>query len=268
MAFRALAIDLDGTLLVGEEIPLRNINALRAARDAGFSIIIATARWLPMATRIQAQIGINGPVIACSGAQVHLPETGTDIFDQRLPGAFARDLFDICNTERCVATVTVDDQVLVKLEGSPSGAAIYPEMAFLPALPAAEVGRVRVANIQGSVVYRRITEELKPKYADQVHFFDSISPSGKTILTLTAGSASKGTALRYACEHLGIPTSAVVAFGDAENDIELFRAAGASVAMGQADLRTPAAATWVTSRNDEGGVGAAVERLLAEGTLA
>jgi hypothetical protein len=74
--------------------------------------------------------------------------------------------------------------------------------------------------------------------------------------------------LRYACEHLGIPTSAVVAFGDAENDIELFRAAGASVAMGQADLRTQAAATWVTSRNDEGGVGAAVERLLAEGTLA
>jgi hydroxymethylpyrimidine pyrophosphatase-like HAD family hydrolase len=57
----------------------------------------------------------------------------------------------------------------------------------------------------------------------------------------------------------------VVTFGDAENDIEMFRISGASVAMGQADERTRAAATTVTARNDEAGVARAVERLLATG---
>ena len=74
MTFRAFAIDLDGTLLVGEDLPADNITALRAACDAGYQIIIATARWAQMACRIADQIGITGPVIACSGAQVYVPE--------------------------------------------------------------------------------------------------------------------------------------------------------------------------------------------------
>ena len=58
-----------------------------------------------------------------------------------------------------------------------------------------------------------------------------------------------------------------MAFGDAENDIELFNAAGASVAMGQADDATKRAATFVSTPNTEGGVARAVERLLSEGGL-
>ena len=73
MDFDGLAIDLDGTLLVGEDLPANNITAVRAARDAGFKIIIATARWHQMALRVAAELEIEGPVIACSGAQVHDP---------------------------------------------------------------------------------------------------------------------------------------------------------------------------------------------------
>jgi hydroxymethylpyrimidine pyrophosphatase-like HAD family hydrolase len=76
MAFKALAIDLDGTLLVGERIPVDNVDAVRSARDAGFKIVIATARWHQMALRVAAELEIDGPIIACSGAQVHLPDAG------------------------------------------------------------------------------------------------------------------------------------------------------------------------------------------------
>ena len=69
-----------------------------------------------------------------------------------------------------------------------------------------------------------------------------------------------------ACNHLGITTDQVVAFGDSENDIEMFRAAGASVAMGQADEHTKAVATHVTGRNDEAGVAQAVYRILETGS--
>jgi hypothetical protein len=59
----------------------------------------------------------------------------------------------------------------------------------------------------------------------------------------------------------------VVAFGDSENDLEMFKVAGASVAMGQADERVKAAATKVTSRHDEDGVARAIDELLATGTV-
>jgi Cof subfamily protein (haloacid dehalogenase superfamily) len=266
MQFKALAIDLDGTLLVGEHLPDDNIQALRAARDAGYRIIIATARWKQMAQRVEAEIGIEGPAITCSGAQVYVPGVG-DIFDERLPADFTRDLYAICDDSRCIATVTVEDRVLLKLDGTPDPAALAPEMRWVPRLTGADPTLPRVANIQGSQVYVRIREELKPRYADRVHFFDSIGPSGKVIYTLTSAKASKGKALIRACDHLGILPAQVITFGDAENDIEMFRISGASVAMGQADERTKAAATAVTARNDEAGVARAVERLLATGQL-
>jgi len=267
MQFKALAIDLDGTLLVGEHIPEDNVTALRAARDAGLMIIIATARWKQMAQRVEAQIGIEGPAITCSGAQVYVPDLGRDIFDERLPEDFTRDLYALCDAERCIATITVEDRVLLKLDGQPDPAAMPAEMAWVPKLEGADPSLPRVANIQGSGVYQRIRDELKPRYADRVHFFDSIGPSGKVIYTLTSAKASKGKALEQACAHLGISPAEVITFGDAENDIEMFRISGASVAMGQADERTRAAATVVTARNDEAGVARAVERLLATGKL-
>ena len=67
MTFKALAIDLDGTLLVGDDLSERNRVAVRAAHDAGFEIIIATARWRHMAQRIASQIGISKPIINMVG---------------------------------------------------------------------------------------------------------------------------------------------------------------------------------------------------------
>jgi hydroxymethylpyrimidine pyrophosphatase-like HAD family hydrolase len=140
------------------------------------------------------------------------------------------------------------------------------EMHWVPRLTGAADSLPRVAAIQGGAVNRRIREELQDRYREHVHFFDSIGPTGKTILTLTSSQASKGDALNAACGHLGITTEQVVAFGDSENDVEMFRAAGAAVAMGQADDATKAAATHVTGRNDEAGVAQAVYRIMETGS--
>jgi Cof subfamily protein (haloacid dehalogenase superfamily) len=267
MKYKALAFDLDGTLIIGETLPESNRLAVRAAYDAGYRVIIATARWRQMAQRIEAQIGISGPAITCSGAQVYCPDIGGDVFDERLPEDFTKDLYAICDAERCIATVTVDDRVLLKLDGKPDPDLFPEEMEHVARLAGADPSLPRVAAIQGSHVNRLIREELQPRYQDRVHFFDSIGPTGKVILTLTASTASKGDALRAACRHLDIDASEVIAFGDSENDIEMFRAAGASVAMGQADERTRAAATVVSTPHDEDGVANALELLLRTGDI-
>ena len=66
-------------------------------------------------------------------------------------------------------------------------------------------------------------------------------------------------------EYLGIDPLTVVAFGDAENDIEMFKVSGASVAMGQADEFVKSAATTITAPNTDHGVAQAIERLLSTG---
>jgi hydroxymethylpyrimidine pyrophosphatase-like HAD family hydrolase len=140
-------------------------------------------------------------------------------------------------------------------------------MRFVGAL-AGETGELpRVAVIQGTKAIARIREELVPRFASTVNFFASVGPTGRPNLTITSIAASKGEALAAACAHLGLEPTSVVAFGDAENDIEMFRLAGASVAMGQADDHVKAEATSVSATNVEAGVARAIEKLLATGAV-
>lgn len=267
MPFRALALDLDGTLLVGESVPADNIRAVRAAVAAGYRVVIATARWRQIAIDVCAEIGISGPIVACSGAQVHLPDTGEDIYDVRLPEDFTDALYAICDAERCVATVTIGDAVLLKLDGRPDESTLPRGLTWVPTLNSRRESLPRVAAIQGSKANQRIRDELQARFGASVNFYDSIGPNGKTILTLTHKRADKGVALRVALDHLGITPAETVAFGDAENDIQMFRIAGASVAMGQADAAIQRHATFVTLPNTECGVAHAIDRLLANGQL-
>lgn len=266
MPFKALAIDLDGTLLIGEDLPPEHRRAVAEADAAGLEIIIATARWRQMAERIAAEIGISKPIIACSGAQLYVPASG-DIFDHRLPPAFVSELYDICNASRCIATITLDDHVVLKLDGKPDMSLLPEEMQWVDRLDPAVHGAPRIAAIQGTGICEAIKNELKPKFRGVVNVYDSIGPTGRLVITITAAAANKGEALREGCKHLGIDPTEVIAFGDAENDIEMFRVAGASVAMGQADERVKAAASMVTKANTEDGVALVIDRILKTGNI-
>ncbi|MEM7099966.1 MAG: Cof-type HAD-IIB family hydrolase [Pseudomonadota bacterium] len=260
--FKALALDLDGTTLVGEDLPVANKLALQEAAQAGYQIIVATARWIEMAQRVVQEVGHGAVAIACSGAQVKDLSTDADIFDHRLPLDFVEELYQVCNTNRCIATVTVGDHVLLKLDGEPDKDLLGPEMRWVTQLQADGADLPRIAAIQGTAVCQRIKDEMKPRYADRVNVFDSIGPTGKLVITITAKAANKGAALAAACGHLDIPPEQVIAFGDAENDLAMFELAGFSVAMGQATDDIKQAASYVTEPNYEDGVAQAISKLL------
>jgi hypothetical protein len=268
MKFKALALDLDGTLLTSrEDISERNLHALAAARDAGLLIILASARWYQLAERVALQVGAAPPVVACSGAQVRRLDDGRDLLDVRLPAEFVRSLYSICDAERSISTVVLDDTVAVKMDRGPDPSLAPKEMRFVTSLAAEVTEQPRIALIQGSAAVDAVRRELEPVWADRVHFMMSVSSYGKPILTLTAMGAHKGKALGVACDDLGVTLAEVVSFGDSGNDVEMFKVTGASVVMGQADDALKASATFVSAPNDEDGVAVAVERLLARGSL-
>ena len=68
-------------------------------------------------------------------------------------------------------------------------------------------------------------------------------------------AASKGSALGWLCDHLGIPRGHSLGFGDNLNDIPLIEAAGTGVAVANAEPEVRAAADVVCASNDEDGVG-------------
>jgi Cof subfamily protein (haloacid dehalogenase superfamily) len=266
MKVRALAIDLDGTLLTPENtVSERNLKAIAAARAAHLEVIVATAGWYQRAERVARQLDLHTLVIACSGAQVRRLSDGADLMDVRMPGEFAAALYRIIDTQRSIAWVALDEAVLMKIEGAVDLAREFPEVRRVPSLADAADAPPRIALVQGTKVNQAIVETLAPEWVDRVRFVTSLSGHAKSILTLTAVGADKGVALEVACRDLGLTPAEVVAVGDADNDMEMFRVAGGSFAMGQASAAVKAAAKAVTGTNDEDGVAQAIERLLTDG---
>ena len=262
MPDRAFAIDLDGTLLGPDhQVSPANCEAVAAAVEAGFEIIIATARWYQLAQQVADTLHLSGPAIACSGAEVRRLADGADLFDVRLPVEFADQLYSLCDGLRCLVWAVLDDTVLFKLEGDlPPG--VPPEVRRAPTLTGAAGGAARMVLVQGTAATKAVVDELSGDWSDRVRFVESISSDAKSILTLTSTGADKGAALAVACRELEIHPQHVIAIGDAENDVEMFRVAGTSFAMGQASEMVKAAATRVTAPNDEDGVAQAIDAIL------
>jgi Cof subfamily protein (haloacid dehalogenase superfamily) len=264
MTHRAFAIDLDGTLLNSDhQVSPANRRAAEAAVAAGFEIIIATARWYQLALDVARQLDLAGPAIACSGAEVRRLSDGADLFDVRVPSAFADQIFSLCDEIRCIVWAPLDDTVLFKLDGNPPSG-VPPEIRHVAKLSGAATVAPRMILVQGTAAIKRVVDDLAGEWSDRVRFVESISSDTKSILTLTSTGADKGVALAVACKELDIHPSQVVAIGDAQNDVEMFRVAGTSFAMGQASDMVKAAATHVTGPNDEDGVAQAIDRVLRE----
>lgn len=264
MDFKAIATDLDGTLLGSDgKMSERNRGALLRARSQGLDVILATARWYRLALPIARSLELDGPLVACQGAEVRLVQADEDLLDLRLPQAFAKELFELCDSMRCLAWIPFDNDVLMKGEGAIPD--LPPGVRQVPSLVEAAPDVPRMALIQGSEICDAILGDLKARWEAEVRFAASISSRQKIVLTLTAAKVNKGAALVRACEALSLDPGEVIAFGDAENDIEMFEVAGFSYAMGQAEIAVKEAANAVAPPNTEDGLGIAVEELLRSG---
>jgi len=73
--------------------------------------------------------------------------------------------------------------------------------------------------------------------------------------------ANKGTALLFLCRYLNIDVGSSAAFGDNINDIDMIKAAGTGIVMGNGDAGTKKAADFISKSNAENGVAYAMHEL-------
>lgn len=261
---RMIATDLDGTLLKkgGMTVPERNLEAFERAAALGVRIVICTGRIFVGGRRFALLVPGDQPVICVNGAVVRMSRSlkyMRRVGMEQGPALRTLDLMrrggvkpwvyvgDTCYAEEVTDTLVelqnrtgADVRIVDSLE---TCAARRPEKIFFVADDrTAAALRERITVELGGDVY--VT--MAYSYQIEVH-----SPL-----------ATKGIALAETAAALGIAREEIVAFGDNLNDLELLEAAGLKVAMGNAVDELKARADLVAPTNDEGGVGAVVERLL------
>ena len=87
--------------------------------------------------------------------------------------------------------------------------------------------------------------------------------SGVDNIEVTTKDASKGSALHFLKEHLGLLKNQILAIGDSENDISMLKEAGLSIAMGNSTAAVQAASDFVTSDADDEGFYKAIKKVFS-----
>lgn len=89
-----------------------------------------------------------------------------------------------------------------------------------------------------------------------------VTSSHPSNIEVSAEGVSKRSGLERLCTELGIQLSEVMAIGDSHNDLDMLRAVGLGVAMGNGSDEVKEAADEITKTNAEDGVALAIQKYL------
>lgn len=255
--------DIDGTLLRPDHsLSQANIDAIARLRAAGIHFTLASSR-PPRAMRQQIEaLGIDLPTVAFNGGNLINPD-GSLLLAHRIDQQAARTTVELFAGHPVSVWVFADDQwYLLDPEGDyvahelhTLGYAPVQVDSFEPYLDRADK---IVAASKDFELLKRLEAQLNPLIAGSA----LAARSQSYYLDVTALDANKGSALASLAELLGVPLAHTAAIGDGGNDVAMFRRAGLSIAMGQADEEVRSHADHVTGSNVEDGVAMAIEHYI------
>lgn len=263
---RLIVADLDGTLLnSAHELSPFTERAVRAAIAQGVLFTVATGKTFPSTRHLIRAFDIRIPVICGNGTQVFAPD-GTLLHEKVIALEVALEAvrlglaagFTPIVYTRTGLVTTVRDANVEELMAHHE-----PEPTIVNDLVAAMMSEhrpVKLVLMQRDLgAVQALQDQLERRFEGRAQVVRSGLAS---LVELMPSGVTKGTALAFILDHLGIAPEETIAFGDNCNDLDMIRRVGIGVAMGHAPQDVRLGADYVTGTNDEDGVGHALYRFV------
>ena len=268
---RAILMDMDGTLLSGSQVAVSvaNMTAIQQAIDQGIHVIPCTGRVYNMLPpQLQTERGLRY-YITSHGARVYDRQTGESLYEYLISAEAAAKLMEylegkgLYNEVAANATIYFEKAVEELMH-----TAIVPEhhIWYLrdrcyttvekpSAYFAAHNIGVEKMNIYG------IPAHLQQEVYDFVTESGIVSytrPGAGPNLEFSSCGLNKINAVDVVLERLGVSYEETLAIGDSSSDLEIIKACGIGVAMGNAPDFVKEAADYVTDENTADGLAKAL----------
>ncbi len=269
MAYRLLAVDLDGTLLRRSDgrVDDRDAAAIHELRRAGVTVTINTGRLHSGSVEAARICGIVGPIACVEGSHLVEAESERTIVRHGMSPAVTHLLREAF---RGLAVFVFEhDGIHHDEAGEPFAHYVKTWSPNLRLVEEALDERVW-ANDPLAAVAIGDTAEVQAAHAvlqARAHEVFAVSfpiwqcPGKHALLVRTAGP-NKGTALVELCNSIGCTLEEAVVVGDWYNDVPMFEVAGRSFVMGGVpdDIRMKASDVLDSEAGGGGGIAEAIRR--------
>ena len=275
MAVRLIGIDIDGTLLDSRGLmPGANRDAIHEAVAAGVHVALVTGRSFPFARPVAETLPPAITLIVSNGA-IERAMDGATLARRLLDRHVARAVLDTTRPFRDAAALIfdrdADRQVVFETMDweQPNRKGYWSRNQSLidqcvPLELALTEDPIQVMFNGGVLQMRSLAEALDQVAREYAMSLTEYEHRDFSLLDVTSPAATKGRALAWRAEQMGIGRDEVMAIGDNFNDLEMLEFAGTPVVMGNAvePLRTRG---WpVTGHQDEAGLAQAIRKFILD----
>ena len=251
---KAAFFDIDGTLLsfATRRVPASAARALQGMRDAGLRLFIASGRPPMYLTPLQKELDFRFDGYVLTNGQCCTDADGVPFYNQPLPAASVPALLRWLEEHpNVVCTFCEADYVYDNRHSEAVNARCRAAGMGLPDHPVEDPARALTRVTYQLNAY--MPPDLDVPFAAAVPGFKAVRWNDVFADIIPAdGGKTEGMARMLA--RFGLTPAEAIAFGDGGNDMEMLRAAGIGVAMGNAAPAVQAAADYVTASVDEDGI--------------
>lgn len=252
---KLLISDLDGTLLDPDHVLRPRTRAMvRALREAGVEVVLASGRIPPAMESICRELELDGPQITAHGGMVVSPLSGEIVSRHPLGEEDVRAHLAFAVEMGTPAVLCYEDGFKVE-RMDPGIAAIFepydeplPEVVpDLDALASSQPLKVYLFTQTGQ--YADVLAEARARFQGR----NTVTSGDELGVEFLAPDANKETAAAELAAAMGLSMQDVAAIGDGPNDVAVLKAAGISAAMAHASNEVRSAATFVVPGNEDEG---------------
>lgn len=259
----AVVSDVDGTLVRHDKsLAARTVETVAKLRTAGIPFAIVSSRpprgLAMLIERLKISTfaaGFNGGIIARADGSV--------VTSHLIAPDVAAQVVAAIEKSGANAWVFSGDDWRIR---DPNGPHVDLEARTVGFGPVVVADFSSVARSAAKIVAVSDDGALLTRLKDSLRGLDAtIVRSQAYYLDITHPRANKGDALRELAQLMQVPAAQIAVLGDGENDIALFREAGLSIAMGNAEPDVAQAADFITASNDDDGAAAALDWFILRG---
>ncbi|MFT8390774.1 MAG: Cof-type HAD-IIB family hydrolase [Sporolactobacillus sp.] len=261
MSIQLIFSDIDGTLLQSNhQISRRTKESISACRKKGIPFILVSARMPQGILPIKQALSLSEPIVCYGGALIQQNEQV--LFDQPIPQPVVAELCHLLTlpaTDCCLSLYSFNRWLVAQPESpwiqqeQQIAHTPYEQSDFsLNTLP--PIHKLLCMGEPGKImnVQQLIKNEKRPV---------SVYRSKPTYLEITERTVTKAAAVSFIGHYFHVPLEQTIAFGDNDNDLDMLRAAGIGIAMGNAPVHVQERANRITRSNDQDGIACALAEL-------
>lgn len=241
-----LCFDIDGTLRdnVNHQVSDSTLYTLHELKKVGYKLVISTGRGVDSLTGTGLMDMLDWDGYVCNNGQIILNKEREELFHASLNQEAVLKTLDIAKSLDYAVVLKSIPRMISK---EPDEYVLESQRFFKNVIP--EIGTYEGQRVDAMIVYG-------PKGYDYAPFLGiegvNVLPGESTYADLTIAGISKATGIKQLLDIYDLDE--YVAFGDSLNDVEMFKYASFSIAMGQGNPKLKAIASFVTKPIDEDGI--------------